>query len=266
MSDQKMGTLAERVAAKKDWYHQIKLPDGSVTPGSHNSDEVLSHLDKLGLPKKADGLRVLDIGCRDGYFAFELERRGAAEVIGLDYEAPEYTGFEMVSEALGSKVTYWVANVYDLDPEKHGQFDLVLFLGVLYHLRNPLLAIDKIRAVTKTGGMIFSESHVIDDYFLLPDGSVTQLAAVAPILKQMPLIQYYPKATLAGDATNKMGPNMAAFRAMIEEAQYQVSAEMLFGTRGYVVGRAIQDPLLEFYRAADSGTRINRPPRGQSPV
>ena len=134
--------LRALVDGHPDWYHQIELAPGLVTPGAHTSGDALKVLNGLGLPADAHGLRVLDIGCRDGFFAFELERRGA-DVHGLDYADPEVTGFGIASRVLGSRVSYSVANVYDLDPDRFGTFDLVLFLGVLYHLRNPMLALDR---------------------------------------------------------------------------------------------------------------------------
>jgi len=123
---------------------------------------MLKKLDDLGLPKNAASLPVLDIGCRDGFFAFEMERRGA-EVTGIDYAAPDITGFNVAAEILDSKVNYLVANVYDLSPETHGTFDVVLFLGVLYHLRNPIQGFDAILRVLKKGGLLFVETQLSTD-------------------------------------------------------------------------------------------------------
>lgn len=219
------------------WYHQIELAPGVVTPGGHASSEALKYLDALGLPKDASGLRVLDIGCRDGFFAFELERRGAV-VTGLDYADPDVTGFGVASRVLGSRVEYKVANVYDLQPETFGTFDLVLFLGVLYHLRNPLLALDKVRQVTTPGGLVFVETHIV----------------AGPGVGQMdvPLWQFYPRAELRGDHTNKWAPNLTGLVRALEECQIEVLQAEPRGERAWVRGRAVVEQSLEYYRILDS--------------
>src|SRR6201996_4023048 len=138
------------IAAHPHWYHQIEVAPGVVTPGVNDSQMIL---DTLRLPDDLSGLRVLDIGARDGFFSFECERRGAAEVVAIDYLPPEETGFPIAKKLVGSDVELRQANVYDLTPEEFGTFDLVLFLGVLYHLRDPMLALDRIADVS-TGRVI----------------------------------------------------------------------------------------------------------------
>jgi tRNA (mo5U34)-methyltransferase len=160
MSAQDDQLLQEKIASVPFWYHRIALKPGLVTPGINDSQAVLELLE---LPQHCSGARVLDIGARDGFFSFELERRGA-EVLAIDYMPPDRTGFMVAKEILGSNVTYKVANVYDLDPGDYGTFDIVLFLGVLYHLRNPMLALDKIWQICR--GRLWVESQVIDNAFL----------------------------------------------------------------------------------------------------
>ena len=77
-------------------------------------------------------------------FSFEMERPGG-EVVAIDYAAPDIKGFAISAKALGSQVEYVVENVYDLSKDEHGSFDILLILGVLNRLRNPLLAFDVIR-------------------------------------------------------------------------------------------------------------------------
>ncbi len=234
------------------WYHRIALPGGLVTPGTNHSDHTLVELDKLGLPQDCTGLRVLDISCRDGYFSFELERRGA-EVVGMDYVQAENTGFPIVSKILGSKATYLVENIYNLSPEVHGTFDIVLFLGLLYHLRNPMLAIDHVRSVTKLGGKVFVESHLIDNFVSLPNGTSVKLGDVAPLLENVALIQFYPGDSLLGDHTNKVGPNMAALKALFYEGQFEVEQTAIYSNRGYLTGVAVYNAALEVSRRVDQG-------------
>ncbi|HYF61435.1 MAG TPA: methyltransferase domain-containing protein [Herpetosiphonaceae bacterium] len=221
--------LRARINSVPHWYHQIEVAPGVVTPGINRSSEVLRRLD---LPADCRGLRALDIGARDGFFSFELERRGA-EVLAIECVPPEQTGFLVASELLGSAVRYEVLDVYDLDPRRHGTFDLVLFLGVIYHLRHPLLAIDRIRAVARD--RLWLESHVIDQGFLnLADGQVSPLAAAAPRLAHNPVMQFYPGGALNGDTSNWWGPNMACLESMLESAGFVVDRAELYHDRGIV--------------------------------
>lgn len=221
-----------------NWYHQIELAPGVVTPGAHPSSEALKVLDRIGLPQDAAGLRVLDVGCRDGFFAFEMERRGA-NVIGLDYAGPDVTGFGIASRVLGSGVEYVVANVYDLAPDRFGTFDLVLFLGVLYHLRNPLLALDRLRQVMKPDALVFVETHIV---------SGRGVAAM-----KEPLWQFYPRNELrADDHTSKWAPNLPGLVRVLEECQIEVLHAEPTGQRAVVRGRAVVDRALEYFRMLDS--------------
>ncbi|MBY0572402.1 MAG: class I SAM-dependent methyltransferase, partial [Undibacterium sp.] len=95
--------ITKKIAGVPHWYHQIRFPDGSVTPGVNNSAGALAIYDELGLPKDLSGKRVLDIGCADGYISFLAESRGAEEVIAIDYRLPTASGFSVAAEILGSK-------------------------------------------------------------------------------------------------------------------------------------------------------------------
>ncbi|MEB3191774.1 MAG: class I SAM-dependent methyltransferase [Snowella sp.] len=233
--------ITERISCVKHWYHQIDLGSGIVTPGVHNSADGLKTLDSLGLPSDCQSLRVLDIGCRDGFFAFTMEKRGA-EVIGIDYAKPDVTGFSVASTILGSNVTYLVENVYNLDPEKYGVFDIVLFLGVLYHLRNPLLALDQIRKVTKPNGLLFLESHI------------TTHAALSSL--DIPAWEFYPRDSLYNDATNKWGPNIVGLKAAVEEAQFNIKNSVVEGERAYVAAQATSDAKQEYFRQLDTSIGV----------
>jgi tRNA (mo5U34)-methyltransferase len=245
-----------RVRSFPHWYHQMEVFPGVITPGINASREVLQ---TLPLPADCRGLRALDVGTRDGFFAFELERRGA-DVVAIDHAPDGTTGYAIAKELLGSKVPYVVANVYDIAPETHGTFDLVLFLGVLYHLRDPLLALDRLAAVCKTGGRIFVESHVIDEAFLDPaTGNLVPIERIGPTLRQIPIMQFYPRDALSKDFTNWWAPNMACLRAMLEMAGFVVEHSSQIGGRGLVVGRRIEDATIEYYRSIEKSIIGPRP-------
>lgn len=232
------------------WWHEIEVAPGIVTPGDDSNRMKLPILDALGFPASMRGLRALDIGCSDGYFSFEMERRGA-QVVAIDFVPETHTGFATVRRILGSDVEYRMDNVYNLSPEAYGTFDVVLFMGVLYHLRKPLAALDSIRSVMKPGASLFVGTMMIDEYFLLPDGSVTTLEAVHPLLKTIPLWQAYPRDTLNGDYTNCFAPNLRALEVALSEAQFAVAATNTVSMGGYVRATAIDDAMAAKYQHLD---------------
>jgi 2-polyprenyl-3-methyl-5-hydroxy-6-metoxy-1,4-benzoquinol methylase len=137
--------LKAQVEAEKYWFHRMELAPDLVTPGW--SDPKTEKLPFFGLPEDMRGMRVLDIGCAEGFFSFEAERRGAKEVIGIDSFPDSVRRFNICRNAYQSKATAFLCNVYDLNVRAFGTFDMVFFFGVLYHLRNPILALEKIFGV-----------------------------------------------------------------------------------------------------------------------
>jgi tRNA (mo5U34)-methyltransferase len=169
------------------WYHTIDLGDGIVTPGFIDNRDTVHH---FGLPDDLTGKRCLDIGTYDGFWAFEMEKRGASEVIGIDVDSPldhdmplparrealahlgehadwkevwgaqqaqrglQYPGdgFRLAAEILGSNALRENLNVYDLSPEKVGKFDVVLISQLLLRLRDPQTVIENMFSVTNEGG------------------------------------------------------------------------------------------------------------------
>lgn len=250
-------SIERLVAAHGRWFHEIELAPGIVTPGEDSNRLKLPILDELGLPRDAAGLRVLDVGCSDGFFSFEMERRGAA-VTAMDFVPEDYTGFAVARRVLGSRVEYRMENVYNLDPARHGSFDLVLFLGVLYHLRKPLVALDAIRSVMKEGGRLFLATLLIDEFVLLPDGATTTLAELNPRLAGIPLWQAYPRDSLNGDFTNCLAPNRRALEVALEEAQFRVEELRVHSMGGYVRAQAGADAQAARYRELDS--RLEKAP------
>lgn len=139
------------------FYHIIKLTDTISTPGNPvhvpSQDLCLKHLRSLDL----EGKRVLDIGCRDGLFSFAAEAMGAAEVVGIDNDISK-GATELLIPFFNSKIRMLQMNLYDLRPESFGLFDVVIFAGVLYHLRYPFWGLRAIREVLKVGGHLLIET------------------------------------------------------------------------------------------------------------
>ena len=239
------------IAEHGRWWHEIELAPGIVTPGDDSNRMKLPILDALGLPRDLRGKRALDIGTSDGYFAFELEKRGAS-VTAIDFVPETYTGFATARKILGSNADYRMDNVYNLTPESYGAFDVVLFLGVLYHLRKPLAALDAIRSVMREGAQLFAGTMLIDEYFLLPDGSTTTLDAVNPLLKNVPLWQFYPGDSLNGDYTNVFAPNRCALEAALAESQFRVDDFRIVSMGGYARATALADARTAKYQRLDA--------------
>ena len=223
------------------WYHAIEVAPGIFTPGVRNCQVVLDRLDSLGLPQDCQSLRVLDIGCRDGFFSFEMENRGA-EVVAIDYADVNITGFSVVSQIKNSQIKYVTDNVYQLNSSKYGFFDIVLFLGVLYHLRNPLLALDKIQKIIKPDGLLFVETEITTNFIL---GKINT-----------PVWQFYPGASLNNDATNKWAPNRSGLKAVVEEAQFKVINDLIDNNRAYIAAKAEQESEKEYFRQLDSSANL----------
>jgi tRNA (mo5U34)-methyltransferase len=146
-----------RAVARIRWFHTIDVGQGVVTPGVGGNTRTLR---RLGLPQRLDGLSVLDVGASDGFYSFEAERRGARRVLAVDTFCSWGTkeGFDLARRALRSRVEDKRIDLFDLSPGTVGVFDIVLFLGVLYHLRHPLLALERIFSVT--GNHLILETHV----------------------------------------------------------------------------------------------------------
>lgn len=248
--------IHRKIAEHGRWWHEIELAPGILTPGDDSNRMKLPILDRLGLPQDLYGLRALDIGCSDGYFTFEMEKRGAS-VLAMDFVPETYTGFATAREILGSTAAYVMDNVYNLTPERHGQFDVALFMGVLYHLRKPLAALDAIRSVMKTGGTLFVGTMMIDEYFLLPDGRVTTLNEVNPLLRDVPLWQAYPGDTLNGDFTNCFAPNRRALEVALSEAQFKVEQLEVVSMGGYARATAIEDATAAKYQKLDARLELS---------
>ncbi|HTB64538.1 MAG TPA: DUF1698 domain-containing protein [Opitutales bacterium] len=195
--------LQRRVSSVK-WFHTIDLGQGVVTPGLDNSPRKLEF---IKLPPSLSGKTVLDIGAWDGFFSFEAERRGAKRVLATDWHSwggPGWgtqAGFKLAREARNSAVEDQRVDVMDLSPESVGVFDVVFFLGVLYHLRHPLLALEKVASVTKE--LLILETQV--DLLLLKTPAMTFLAG--------------DKSNK--DTTNWWAPNPPALLAMLRDVGFK---------------------------------------------
>ena len=210
--------IVEKVKSVPFWGHSIDLGQGITTPGRVMNN--LSTVKKLQLPDDLSGKRVLDIGAWDGFYSFECEKKGA-EVVAIDNlcrmqkeDEKEYSdlgnkGFLVAKEILNSNVEYRDMDVYDISREELGVFDIVLFLGVLYHLKYPLLALEKISTICK-------------DTLILE-------SAYWKSVSQKPLIRYAEGDSFNQDPTNWHIPNIPALESMLRDVGFK-KVDVLYTT------------------------------------
>lgn len=197
-----MSSVLEDAVSEIDWFHTIDLGNGVVTPGKITCMSA----EQLGIGDLT-GKTVLDIGAWDGYYSFLCEQHGAKRVLATDSVVwsggwrTGKAGFQAARRALNSKVDDMTIDVMDLRPDVPGRFDVVLFLGVLYHLRHPLLALERIFDLV--GEQLIMETHVdLLDY-------------------DRPGAVFYPGTELAGDPTNWWGPNPLAVEGMLKAVGFR---------------------------------------------
>jgi tRNA (mo5U34)-methyltransferase len=221
--------IAER-AARIQWFHTMDLGYGIVTPGL---DETPRKLGRVRLPTDMTGMSVLDVGAWDGFFSFECERRGAERVVAIDdhtWTGPGWAnkdGFDLAREALGSRVEDRDVALDDISPETLGTFDVVLFLGVLYHMWDPFGMLVKLATVCRR--LLIVETHL------------------DMLGYRRPAAAFYPGRELDDDESNWWGPNPACVEGML----------LPLGFREVKV--VWRDPLLR--RAGRAAYRAFRPPR-----
>ncbi len=234
MDDHSLRKLIDESAAEQharvlaeSWWHSIDLGQGQVTPGVHSQEELHDNFRRFVLPDDLRGKRVLDIGCWDGFYSFESERRGA-EVVAVDCWRPE--NFFRAKAALGSRIEFHELSVYDVTPARLGTFDIVLFLGVLYHLRHPLLALERVCELTRETAIV--ESHVVDNLF--PTNH--------------PIMEFYEEDELGGQFDNWWGPNRACLSRMLRASGFARTEVLRIEPARAVVKAYRQWPLEEAAR------------------
>ena len=183
------------------WFHSIDLGNGVVTPGKKSSKVLRAEADAIFGPLDLHGKSVLDVGAWNGYFSFEAKRRQARRVLATDHHcwSPEIQGrttFDLARTTLKLDVEGMDIDVPDLSPDRVGQFDVVLFLGVFYHLVDPIRALQNLAAVTKDVAVI--ETHL-------------DLRAM-----DRPAMVFYPGTELNNDPTNWWGPNRQCVEALLK--------------------------------------------------
>ena len=214
--------LAAEVAGAR-WYHGMELPGGIVTPGDYDLTDTAG---RIPLPKSLAGKRCLDVGTRDGFWAFEMERRGASEVVAIDLDDPEEldfpeprpqlpaatreslerreSAFHIAHRALGSRVERLGLSVYELSAAHAGHFDFAFIGTLLLHLRNPVDALAAVRRVLAPDGRLMS-----NDAVSLPLTLLRPRTPTAEVVMQSPRPYWWV-------------PNAAGRRQLVRAAGYVI--------------------------------------------
>jgi tRNA (mo5U34)-methyltransferase len=216
--------VRHRIEELRPWFHNIEI-EGIWTAPDHflgNYPAVKWERFAAAIPNDLTGKNVLDIGCNAGFYSMEMQRRGAARVVGIDSDDHYLTQARFAAEASGMNIEFRKLSVYDVAALGE-RFDIILFLGVFYHLRHPLLALDLIY------------EHVSEDMLIfqtMQRGS----ARVLPVQKDYEFVDDkhfedagYPKLHFiehdyAHDPTNWWIPNRACSEALLRSAGFAISS------------------------------------------
>ena len=217
-------TIRSRAEALGPWFHNMDLGGVWTAPDHFLGDypgvkfRGFAHV----LPESLAGMSVLDIGCNGGFYAIEMKRRGAERVVGIDSDPDYLAQARFAAETLGQSIEFRQLSIYDVGALGE-TFDLVIFMGVLYHLRHPLLALDLIYENVAKDLMLFQS---------LQRGS-NDVAPVAPDYDFWDQAHFdapgYPKMHFiehryAGDPTNWWAPNLACSAAMLRSSGFDILA------------------------------------------
>ncbi len=231
--------IQEEINAVPIWWHSIPFGNGFSSSGVKSEQQLNYEMNALHLPDLS-GKTVLDIGAWDGFFSFEAEKRGAKKIVALDHYVwsldlsptfqyweeckrrgviqkdpktiPEFwhpdtlpgkKGFNTAKHLLSSKVEPVVGDFMQMDISQLGEFDVVLYLGVLYHMENPFEAIKRVAKITR-------EMAVIET-----------LAMVIPLYENVPLCQFFESNEVNHDVTNWWAPNLAGLESLCRAAGFK---------------------------------------------
>lgn len=214
--------IERRVRELGNWFHNLDLQGVKTAPNHFLGDYPMLKWRNFAasIPRDLHGKTVLDIGCNAGFYSIEMKKRGADRVVGVDFDDEYLAQARFAAEVSGFDIEFRKLSVYDV-AQLGEKFDVVLFMGVLYHLRHPLLALDLIH------------EHVCRDLFVFQSmqrGS----SEIEPLQGDYPFEQqemfdrpgypkmYFIEKKYCGDPTNWWVPNMACVEAMLRSSGFEV--------------------------------------------
>jgi tRNA (mo5U34)-methyltransferase len=216
--------LLGRIRALEPWFHNLDLQGVQTAPDHFLGDypRFKWRAFERAIPADLSGRSVLDIGCNAGFYSLEMKRRGADRVVGIDSDERYLEQARLAAEVVGAEIEFHRLSVYEI--ESLGErFDLVLFMGVLYHLRHPLLALDLIHEHVAGDVLVFQS-------MLRGSGRCPALASDYPFSEHAVFeaegypVLHFVEHCYAGDPTNWWIPNAAAAEAMLRSAGFVIEA------------------------------------------
>lgn len=213
---------ARRIRELGKWFHNLDLNGVQTAPDHFLGDYPQIKWRKFAdaLPRDLRGKSVLDVGCNAGFYCFEMKRRGAARVLGIDASEHYLAQARFAAETLRLDVEFRQLSTYQL-AQLHERFDLVLFMGVLYHLRHPLLALDLLREHVVGDLLVFQSMQRGSEHSdaVQRDYPFTELDVFSR--EEFPKL-HFVEHSYAGDPTNWWVPNRACSEAMLRSAGFQI--------------------------------------------
>ncbi|PYE83680.1 TIGR04290 family methyltransferase [Pseudoroseicyclus aestuarii] len=217
-------TLARRIADLGPWFHNLRIGGQQTAPEHFLGDypqfkwEGFAHV----VPADLSGKTVLDIGCNAGFYAMEMARRGAARVVGIDSDPHYLAQARFAAQTEGLEIEFRELDVYHV-AELGERFDLVIFMGVLYHLRHPLLALDLLHEHVVGEHLLFQSMQrgSAEDYETRADYDFDDQAIFDDAA--WPRLHFIEKR-YSKDPTNWFVPNRAAMDAMLRSAGFVIEA------------------------------------------
>jgi tRNA (mo5U34)-methyltransferase len=213
-------SIQRRVAELGEWFHNLDLHGVKTAPNHFLGDYPnfkWRHLENA-LPADLRGMTVLDIGCNGGFFSIEMKKRGADRVVGMDHDAGYLAQARYAAEISGLDIEFVELSVYDVHQLRE-QFDIVLFMGVLYHLRYPLLALDLLAQHVVKDWLVFQsmlrgspETIEIDEDYPFSEEAIFDDPRYP--------ITHFVEKSYAHDPTNWWIPNRACAEAMLRSAGF----------------------------------------------
>ncbi len=237
--------LAEEVERLRPWFHAIELPHGVRTKRESAGTEPADHpagtwaVVRRHLPPDLAGKSVLDVGCNAGFYSVQAKRLGAARVLGIDARQHEIRQALLVRRALGLDLELRRQSVYSLSPARLGRFDVVLALGLIYHCKHLVLALEKLFSVTR--GLLIVETEILPEpHAIAPPPEPGQDAALATLAGRPlhPLAFVHNEQRVEEAIANWFVPSAGAASALLRAAGFsQVEVAARFGARAVLVCR-----------------------------
>jgi tRNA (mo5U34)-methyltransferase len=214
--------IAQRIAELGNWFHNINL-DGHQTAPDHflgDYPAVKWRRFSAAIPADLRGRSVLDVGCNAGFYSIEMKRRGADRVVAIDSDDRYLAQARFAAEVSGVQIEFRRLSVYEV-AALHERFDLVLFMGVLYHLRHPLLALDLLHEHVSRDLLVFQSMLRGSDRILPVERDYPFSEADVFDEPGFPVLHFI-EHQYCGDQTNWWIPNRAAAEAMLRSAGYAI--------------------------------------------